>query len=77
MRALGLQLEPLGRDWSLGAGIEAWGWNWGLEAKIKATKPGGMDKEKKGEKREEEKFPHKCESLGHRHLRDCCQKRVR
>ena len=58
-------LEPRGYDWSLRAGIGASR----LKFRLRSQR-GGTEEEKE----EEEKFPHMCESIGHRPLRGHCQK---
>ena len=59
-------LEPRGYDWSLRAGIGA------LRLKFRLRSQRGGMEEKKEKEKEEEKFPHMCESIGHRPLRGGC-----
>ena len=61
-----------GGIWASRLGFGPGGWDMGLQAEIWARRLGEGGTKEEEKKKEEEKIPHMCESIGHRPLRGRC-----
>ena len=69
-----MDMELEARIWASRLGLRSQEWDLGLKTGIWASRLGLEGGGTKEEEREEEKIPHKLESIGHRPLRGHCPK---